>query len=240
VGIVKNKMKTIKTRLIIITKNQYGGHQRKIGFFEFSNTGANEYSLYYNFGNLNGAHTSYHKDGNIYRTSPATGINPSTGTKKAKFITNKIPLESFNGLFQLEIFSFSKNTIIDLPKIRQKYYKSKECETNKIYEIDIESFPSSTINIISELIEPGFEFNLPKHEICAPKNAVSKLFTELSPWINLTILGHPDNLLITLGEEEGYTENNFNKRFSATRYSENFNCYTEIYSDQALKIINKK
>ncbi|MCJ7481871.1 MAG: hypothetical protein MUO31_02790 [Thermodesulfovibrionales bacterium] len=185
------------TKLFIITKNQYSGNQRKIGFFRFQNN-----DLYFDFGMFNGSHTSYHRDGSIWRTSPVTG-------GKAKKEDQRVPIGNFKGFYNLGVILFTKRSLSNLPMVKQRDFKK-----HITYEIDIESLPSPSINIVSELIEPGYIFPLPTEEFSPPPNAISKVFTELTPWISLTILGHPNNLLVVPGTD-GFTVKHFNKRFSA-------------------------
>ena len=79
-------------RINVITKEQYGGFQRKLAWFDHRPNG-----LYFDVGGLIfGTHTSYHRNGNVFRTSPAT-------ENKAKFEAKHVELENFRGWHQFGV-----------------------------------------------------------------------------------------------------------------------------------------
>jgi len=186
-------------KIYIITKDKYLGHQRTLGFFMFLNN-----DLYYDFGLIKGNHDSYHKDGSQWRTSLATG-------NKAIKEGEHYPLASFKGHYHLGTAYFSKRIIPKLPKVKKKYFNKYEA-----YEVDLASFPSEHINIVSELIEPEYEIPLPEKEKCLPPGAVSTTFKTKSTWIILTVLGHDHNLLMFPDEKVTHV-NHFNERFTANK-----------------------
>lgn len=63
---------TSTMRAVITTHESIGGMPRKLAWFARHGKG-----LYFDIGSsFYGSHTSYHVDGNIFRTSPATGLRP--------------------------------------------------------------------------------------------------------------------------------------------------------------------
>ena len=95
-------------KLYIITKDEYDGAKRVLGFFEKRNN-----DLYYDIGSLNGSHNSYHKDGSEWRTT--------LDGKKNK-ITTHIPLGDFKGFYPLSIEMFSKELLSSFPIAKIKKY----------------------------------------------------------------------------------------------------------------------
>lgn len=200
-------------KIYIVTKNKYFGHRRTLGFFRFQNE-----DLYYDFGALKGSHNSYHRDGSQWRTSLATDGKP----KKEK---EHIPLKEFSGLFNLGTICISKNIITKFPKIKQRYFNK-----HITYKIDLDELPSEHINIICELIEPNYNIPLAEEQKSYPPKSIIKTFTNTNPWLNLTILGHEDNLMI-VPEKTGFKLNDFNDRFSVNKKGNSYSA--ESYSNKA-------
>lgn len=198
-------------KIYIITKEKYSGHQRKIGFFVFLNN-----DLYYDFGLTDGSHNSYHKDGSQWRTSPVTG-------GKAKKEGGHTPLADFTGIFNLGIAGISKNIIPKLPKVKQRYFNKKHIT----YEIDLDTYPSDQINIVSEIIEPGYIIPLSEKEKSYPLESTVKTFDETNPWLILTTLGHDHNLLAKQNKT-GVTVNHINDRFTLNKKGQEYS--TESYA----------
>ncbi|MEZ9440847.1 hypothetical protein [Vibrio atlanticus] len=207
-------------KIYIVTKDKYSGHQRTLGFFRFQNQ-----DLYYDFGMLNGSHNSYHKDGSQWRTSLA-----SEG--RAKKESEHYPLAQFIGFFNLGTACISKNIVPKLPKVKKKYFNKYET-----YEIDLESFPSDQLNIVSELIEPEYEIPLPASEKCYPPEAVVEVFKYNKLWLILTILGHEHNLLI-VPNGKTTTVNHYNERFTANNKGQSYS--SEAYSSKAFDMYSKE
>lgn len=207
-------------KIYIVTKDKYSGHQRTLGFFRFQNQ-----DLYYDFGMLDGAHNSYHKDGSQWRTSPAT-------EGRAKKENEHMPLAEFSGLFNLGTVCFSKNIVPKLPKAKKKYFNRYTA-----YELDLESFPSSQINIVSELIEPEYEIPLLEEEKCYPSDAVIKEFRETKPWLILTILGHEHNLL-AIQNDKSTLVNHFNERFTLNKKGQEYS--SENYAGKVFEELSKE
>lgn len=207
-------------KLYIITKEEYSSYRRKLGFFRFQNE-----DLYFDFGMLQGSHYSYHEDGTIWRTSPTTKC-------KAMKEEARMPIKNFKGLYNLGIILIAKNTLSNLKKVKQK-----DLNKNKIYEVDIESFPSNLLNVVPELIEPDYTIQLPEHEQCIPPKAEQIIIKDFCPWISLTILGYPDNLLV-IPKGNGFAVKHFNKRFSANENGKKYSA--EAYSGEFIKNCNTK
>lgn len=182
-------------KIYVITKDKYSGHQRKVGFFVFLKN-----DLYYDFGLINGSHNSFHKDGSQWRTNLITG-------EKAKKEGGHTPLADFTGVFNLGVAGISKNIIPKLPKVKQKYFNKKHIT----YEIDLDEYTSDQINIVSEIIEPGYTIPLTEEEKIYPLETEVKVFKETTPWLRLTIMDHDHNLLAKKNKT-GVTVNHINDR----------------------------
>jgi hypothetical protein len=74
----------------LVSTDAVSGEKRKLAWFALHGNG-----LYFEAsGLLWGSHTSYHVDGNVFRTSPATGGRP-------RFHGKQLPLGQFTGWHQL-------------------------------------------------------------------------------------------------------------------------------------------
>ena len=207
-------------KIYIVTKDKYNGHQRTLGFFTFLNN-----DLYYDFGALKGSHNSYHKDGSEWRTSLATGSKPQ---KQG----SHIPLASFSGHHNLGVVMLSKSLIPKFSKVKQKYFNKFTA-----YEIDVESFTSNQFNIVIELVEPDYVIPLTDEEKSPPLGAIVKEFKETTPWLVLTILGEPDNLLVSATDKETHV-NHFNTRYTANAKGSSYS--SELYAGKAYDVFGKE
>jgi hypothetical protein len=192
---------SVTQKLVLSTKQEVDGAQRKLGWFKRSSA-----DLYFDLvGTFSGSHTSYHKDGNIFRTSTATD-------NRASIIKKHIPLANFHGWFQLGISMIRKSSIERQPCLKGKDQRGG----NRVYLIDLEKFPSGTLNIVAELIEPAEEPLLNLQTLQPPPDAETRVLKHFEPWLVLTILGHDHNLLIRPAEN-GISVEHYNSRFSASR-----------------------
>ncbi|MDD5401097.1 MAG: hypothetical protein PHQ93_07925 [Sulfurimonas sp.] len=191
----------MKKEMYIITKNEYDGEKRVIGYFKRINN-----DLYYDVGSLNGSHNSYHRDGSEWRTS--------YDGKKRKIIES-VPLSDFKGFHPLGIVMFTKELIPLFPKAKQKHINKA------LLEIDIDRFPSNTFNLVIEIIEP-FKNLVINEDTQYPSDAIVSIRKEMDPWVIFTILGHDNNLLIT-PSSGGFTLNHFNKRYTANAKDKQYN-----------------
>lgn len=187
-------------KFYIITKDEYDGSRRVLGYFEKRNN-----DLYYDIGSINGSHNSYHRDGSEWRT---------TLDGKKKKITEHIPLGGFKGFHPLGIVMFTKELLSSFPKAKEKHINKK------LLEIDFSRYPSDIINLVLEIIEPEKELAI-NEDTVSPLNAVTTIRKEIEPWLIFTILGHDDNLLIK-PDGNGYIVNHFNKRFSANEKNKEY------------------
>lgn len=205
-------------KIYVVTKDKYSGHQRTIGFFMFLNQ-----DLYYDFGLIEGSHNSYHQDGSQWRTSLATGGKP-------KKEGEHFPLAKFSGFFNLGTVCISKSIVPKLPKVKKKYF-------NKYitFELDLESFPSNQINIVSELIEPDYVFPFTESE--SPPDSITRIFKEIKPWLIVTVLGHEHNLLI-IPNETSMTVNHYNERFTANKKGDLY--FSECYGGKVFEEFSKE
>lgn len=187
-----------KGRIFLVTKNKHNGCQRKIAWFS-----KHKNDLYFEvFGFIKGSHISYHKDGSIWRTSPAV--------KKNK-IGQYLPLDQFKGGYQLGTSMIEKKLLNENPCLKKR-------ERNRAYlveEVDMDEFPSDILNILVEFIDPSVLDTI-SEKFKTPKYAKTLIISSLEPYIVLTILGHDQNLLIR-PQKDGFIVHHYNDRYSLNR-----------------------
>ena len=124
-------------RATLVTHEEIGGAKRKLAWFALHGHG-----LYHEVGGLFlGSHTSCHVDGNVFRTSPATGGRP-------RFQGTMLPLAEFVGWHQLGTVMIQKQRLSQNPPLKARDTR----DGNVIREVPLKSFPASTLNIVVELI----------------------------------------------------------------------------------------
>ena len=193
-------------RMIVATQEGYGGSQRKIAWFEYRTNG-----LYFDVGgSLLGTHTSYHRDGNIFRTSPATANKP-------KFQGTHVELDNFRGWYQLGVAMIAKEKVETNPPLKASDRK----KAARIIELVMGDYPSKTINIVTELISPDFKQFLNRTEVAAPPEAATEVLEFGNFSLILTVLGHDSNLLVRADKDSFYVSH-FNSRFSANQKGVNY------------------
>src|SRR6266568_3203883 len=100
-------------RATIATLECFSGTQRKLAWFARQGRG-----LYFEVGaSFTGSHTSYHVDGNMFRTSPATDLRP-------RFQGQYVPLDQFCGWVGLGFAMVSKEQLGRNPPLKEKDRKS--------------------------------------------------------------------------------------------------------------------
>ncbi len=193
-------MRSSAQKFIVATKQEISGYQRKLAWFSLQSR-----DLYFEMAcMLEGGHSSYHKDGSIWRTSPATN-------KKAKYVKKHHPLDSFHGWFHLGIGMLLKSSLSANPQLKNRDKK------HQIQFIDIDIFPSEALNLVVDLLELDKQELLHAGDMQPPVDAHILEFTSNSLLIFVTILGHDHNLLINPydGDFKGVTCRHFNRRYSA-------------------------
>jgi hypothetical protein len=210
-----------KKKVYVVSKQKYTNTQRKIAFFSRQPNG-----LYFEVGGFfMGSHTSYHKDGNIFRTSPATG-------NKARKRGVHIPLKKFKGWYQLGTAMLNREALDTNPGVEQRDLKKNIF----IHELDLDMFPSRIINVVVELIEPEEEALLNVSSVAPPPEAKTVIIKDITPWIILTFLGHENNLLIK-PEIGSFTVSHFNSRFSTNRKGVKYGF--EVYGNSPQGVVLK-
>ena len=193
-------------KLYLITKQKVANAQRKLAFFSKQPKG-----LYFEVGGFFiGSHTSYHCDGNIFMTSPATNNKP-------RFQGRYLAFDKFEGCYQLGTSMITKESIGGKPVVRDRDFR----RGTVIYEVNLDLFPSITVNLVVEFIEPNKENLLQLPNIAPPLNAKVYLIKEIEPWIVLTILGHDENLLIK-PNADGFFVRHINTRYSTNQSGVNY------------------
>jgi len=199
-------------KIVVATQQSIGGVQRKLAWFS-----RHKNDLYFELaGMLEGSHSSYHRDGKLFRTSPAT-------QKHANLIARHLPLSQFQGWHRLGLGMVLKSSLARNPALKSK---DRKCQ---VHEVDIDLFPSDALNLMAGLLDSGGRSLLNDPEMYPPPDAhVVKV--DVPPlWIFITILGHSHNLLISPydGAFQGVTCRHFNKRYSANPPGRS--CYLEAY-----------
>lgn len=162
--------------------------------------------LYYEMAGFHdGSHSSYHKDGSIWRTSPAT-------EKKPKYIKRHYPLKHFQGWLNIGIGMLLKTALINNPELKNK--DKKYC----IQYVDLDSFPCDSLNLVIELLKSNHKELLQSKDMEPPRDAQVFEYWMEEISILVTILGHEHNLLVSPydGDFKGVTCRHFNKRYTAS------------------------
>jgi len=152
-----------------------------------------------------GSHTSYHKDGNIFRTSPM--IKPKT-----RRIGKCLPLNDFATWYQFGTSMILKESITEYPCLKDRNLR----DSLRIIEVNLNDYPSKVLNILVELINPKMKDLLKFENLSPPTDAKTYVIEEVQPFIVITILGHDHNLLIK-PQIGGFTVSHYNSRFSTNR-----------------------
>jgi hypothetical protein len=186
-------------RATLSTKEEYNGQKRKLAWFTREGKG-----LYFEVGSFFlGSHTSYHVDGNVFRTSPATYSRP-------RFQGLYTPLDKFSGWVQLGITMVSKDRINNNQPLKGRDRKIG----NLISEVELISFEANNINLVVELLHEDMYKFLNRPGIQPPEGAVIQTFKLGNLIILITVLGHNNNLLIR-PLEDGFQVSHYNSRYSA-------------------------
>jgi len=192
-------------RIFLVTKKKYKGCQRKLAWFS-----KHKKDLYFEvFAFLMGSHISYHKNGSIWRTSPAT--------KKNK-IGQYLPLDDFKGWYQLGTSMIEKSLLKGNPCLKERERR----KALTIQEVDLEALHSEIINMVVEFIEPSYLESISKN-FKPPKDAKTVIIDSIEPYIVLTILGHRHNLLIR-PKEDGFIVSHYNNRYSTNIKDVQYRC----------------
>jgi len=186
-------------RATLITAERFAGEQRKLGWFALQGLG-----LYFEAGGLLwGSHTSYHVDGNVFRTSPATG-------GRARFQGRQLPLSEFASWHQLGVVMLQKEMLDRNPTVKSRDRRAG----NVIVEVPMDLFPATALNIVLELVHSSQPHLLSHPDLQPPPEAVEHRMS-LGPLnIVATLLGHDTNLLVR-PILDGVIVSHFNNRFTA-------------------------
>lgn len=172
--------------------------------------------LYFDFGGLfMGTHTSYHQDGNVFRTSPVTKHKPVLQDRHLR-------LKDFSGWYQLGVAAISKDLLATNPPL-----KPRDARKDFLHNINIGTLPASYINLVVELISEDFWPALRDPEVEAPKDAVEIIIPLGRLSVIVTVLGHDDNLILTADERVLFLKH-INSRFSTNQQGVEYS--VEAYS----------
>lgn len=199
-------------KVILATEEEYDGAQRKLGWFMLLPNG-----LYFDMGLLRfGSHTSYHIDGNVFRTSPATG-------GRATLQGRHVRLDEFNGWHQLGVSALSLRHVV-----KNSPVKAKDRKKNRITSVSLKQFPADPVNVVVELVSDSYARFLDEPSLRPPTSAIGVSIRLGRVQVLLTLLGHEENQLIKFNDR-GYTVHHFNSRFSANRDGVRYD--SEAYRD---------
>lgn len=188
-------------RAVIATHETIGGLPRKLAWFALHGKG-----FYFDIiASLCGSHTSYHVDGNVFRTSPATDLRP-------RFQGKYLPLSAFRGWRQFGFGMVNKEQLINSPSLKEKDRKPP----NIVETISINDLPAESINLVVELLHRDLRHELSRPEIQPPEHAVLRCIELGELLVVVTVLGHENNLVIR-PTDNGFQANHFNDRYSANR-----------------------
>jgi hypothetical protein len=186
-------------RISFVTKEAINGAQRKIAWFAWQPKG-----LYYEVGGLLwGSHVSYHVDGNVFRTSPATGGRP-------RFQGRELPLAAFAGWHRLGVAMVMKQLLARNPPLKSRDRKSG----NVIKEVPILALETNSPNIVIELIHDDQRHFLKLPNLQPPPGASQHEARFGQIGVILTVLRNEDHLLVK-PIVDGVRVQHVNDRFTA-------------------------
>lgn len=186
-------------RATLVTQEEIAGAKRKLAWFALQGHG-----LYFEVGGfLLGSHTSYHVDGNVFRTSPATGGRP-------RFQGRMLPLAQFSGWHQLGIVMLQTRRLPQSPPLKSRDTR----EGNVVGEVSVSRFPASTLNIVVELVHRDQRKLLEGLDLNPPGTAIQCTLALGDLEALLTVLGHESDLLMR-PLADGFAVSHFNDRFTA-------------------------
>ncbi|MCX5886178.1 MAG: hypothetical protein NT096_09765 [Proteobacteria bacterium] len=186
-------------RVSFVTKEVVDGAQRKIAWFAWQPKG-----LYYDVGGLLwGSHISYHVDGNVFRTSPATGGRP-------RFQGRQLPLTGFAGWHQLGIAMINKQMLAKNPPLKSRDQKPG----NVVNEVPILALETDTPNIVIELVHDDQRHLLALPQFQPPPGASQHEARIGHLGVIVTVIGSEAHLLVKpIGD--GVRVQHINDRFTA-------------------------
>lgn len=172
---------------------------RKLAWFSRQRMG-----LYFGVGApLLGAHTSYHRDGNVFRTSQATQMRP-------RFSGRQLSLEQFRGWEQFGVAMLLRERVSSLPPVRSRDRRTG----NIVCDVPVEAFSSDTLNIVLELVDESSLPLLQTPELQPPVGALVRTMDLGGVTAVLTVLGEDSDLLVR-AQPNGFTVSHRNARYTA-------------------------
>lgn len=186
-------------RATLSTREEVAGAKRKLAWFALKGRG-----LYFEVGSpVFGSHTSYHVDGNVFRTSPATQGRP-------RFQGRQLPLNDFRGWHQFGIAMVTKTRIAQNPALKGRDQRPG----NLVAEVPVAELPADTLNVVVELVHRESLLLVARSGLTAPPGALGYSFSLGELVVVLTVLGRPEELLVQ-PLPDGFSVRHFNSRFSA-------------------------
>jgi hypothetical protein len=185
-------------RATIATSEELEGCQRKIAWFNYTSKG-----IYFETGRFfMGSHTSYHVDGNVFRTSPATQDRP-------RFQGRYLPIADFSGWYQAGVSMIERNAIIDNSCLKSRDRK----QGNLIWFVSLKQIQSNVFNIVVEFVESKERAWLDNPEVAPPSGAIFEAFEFNRVMAIVTLLVREDELLVR-PLNDGFKVFHHNTRFS--------------------------
>ncbi|MEA1946313.1 MAG: hypothetical protein U9N83_03300 [Thermodesulfobacteriota bacterium] len=115
-----------------------------------------------------------------------------------------------------------KEALSKSPELKERDQKDKI----SLHEIDIDAYPSDTLNLFIELLQPNKQELIHGASLDPPHDADVIIFDTFDPWIVATILGHDHNLLIR-PKHDGVILSHFNDRYTANKPGQTY--FLEAY-----------
>ncbi len=194
-------------RATIATHESFDGSQRKLAWFV-----RNDRGLYFEIGAFFlGSHTSYHVDGNLFRTSPATGLRP-------RFQGLHVPLGQFHGWAGLGFSMVTKEQLARNPPV-----KPRDRRPGNIFAtVSLAGMPAEAINLVVEVLHRDRQQLLETAGVQPPEYAILQCIELGDLIVVITVLGHDSNLLIR-PTTDGFQASHYNDRYSANRPGMTYN-----------------
>jgi len=188
----------LNMRATIATTEEVDGCQRKIAWFNHTPNG-----IYFEAGQFfMGSHTSYHVDGNVFRTSPATLDRP-------RFQGRYLPLNNFKGWYQAGVSMIMTKAIHDNSCVKARDRK----RGNYLGQVSLAQINNETINIVIEFLDIDKREWLNNSGIAPPECSISHIIKFDKVLVIVTLLVTENELLVK-PQQDGFAVSHQNSRFS--------------------------
>lgn len=185
-------------RATLATHEKIDGCQRKLAWLSRTANG-----ISYELGRFfMGSHTTYHVDGKVFRTSPATGGRPKPAGQY-------LPLTVFSGWYQLGV------SMIEVDGIgNNSCLKGRDKQTGNIVDfLPVTSADGPIVNLVLEFIEASQLDWLSEPSVAPPPNSIEYRMDFQSVIAIITAITNQKELLVW-PQADGFGVAHRNSRFS--------------------------